>query len=230
MKGSISATSLRSVPESILDAIKDQASRIWPVIIIGFGTGILAVMGSFFLSRYLGIPPEDLTRDPASVANLGTYIGLLSNLGIILWAATTGICFCAAASLKAKYPDRHPTIFFFSSSLLSFILMLDDTFQIHESIFPHHFHIPETIVYAGYLIIMVGYLLYFFRYILRTDYLYLILTVGFLGLSLISERLLNDTFIEDSLKFIGIVFWLVYFSSTAIRAVRNGTAGAMPKS
>jgi hypothetical protein len=169
---------------------------------------------------------DRLTRDPLAVTGSAFYIGLLSNLGVMLWSATTAICFFRSFLLGYNHYFRPTTIFLFMSGMLCLILSLDDAFMLHEEVFPDYFGLSEKSVLGGYLIIFAGYLVYFFRQIARTEYLLFILALIFLGLSAILDQILPmsnlQTFIEDSLKFAGIVYWLTYFSRTVfVAAVQN---------
>ena len=49
----------------------------------------------------------DFTRDPLSIVGAPVYIGILSNLGILFWAAGATICFfrlllLVTSSIRAK--------------------------------------------------------------------------------------------------------------------------------
>jgi hypothetical protein len=72
---------------------------------------------------------------------------------------------------------------------------------------------------------MLGFLVFFVRRVLRTDFLLLGIALGCLGLSMVLDEVLPysrlETFIEDCFKFVGIVFWLTYFASSA-RAILRG--------
>ena len=46
----------------------------------------------------------DLTRDPAAILDVPVYVGFLSQIGILLWAATAAICLFSAAVLWRREP------------------------------------------------------------------------------------------------------------------------------
>ena len=60
------------------------------------------------------------TREPAYTAGLTPLAGLLSNIGILIWAATVPFCILAAAISPEK------RMFFWISGLLTFVLVIDD--------------------------------------------------------------------------------------------------------
>jgi ABC-type polysaccharide/polyol phosphate export permease len=98
--------------------------------------------------------------------------------------------------------------------------MLDDALLVHDYLFPKYLHIPEMYTYGGYTLIVAGYLIFFRRQILLTDYLLLLLAFIGLGFSVILDTSLPfshlETFVEDSFKFLGIVFWLGYLTHTVV--------------
>ena len=97
--------------------------------------------------------------------------------------------------------------------------MADDLFMVHESVFPLYLKINEKVVMAMYLLSM-GFFLIRYRYkILNTPYLVLISSLGFLGLSMITDTVLATLpdyqyLLEDGFKFLGIMGWLYYFTQT----------------
>ena len=77
---------------------------------------------------------------------------------------------------------------------------------------------------------ILGFLLVFFRRILRTDYVLLAVSLVFMALSVGMDEFIPysrfETFVEDSCKFVGIVFWLTYFGWTAKKLLSNPYAAA----
>lgn len=206
-------------------SVKNQISRLRYALVAGFVPAVLAIVGVYALSKLTATPVNWLTRDPADVTKTGFYIGVLSYLGIMLWSAATATCFLAAYLLSRHKGLRQPMIFMLLSGVLSMGLAFDDAFMLHERVFPRHLHIPEIVIFGAYLVICVGYGVYFFRRILLTDYLLLALALFFLGLSAGMDQVLTfsnlETFMEDSLKFFGIVFWVIYFARTAAATIQN---------
>ncbi|MFD3164535.1 hypothetical protein [Herpetosiphon sp. NSE202] len=174
---------------------------------------LLLILYSF--SQFDHIPLSTLTRDPADITGVPFYVGILSTLGVMLWSAATGICAVGLLLLEPSHPQRR---FLAASALLSGLLTLDDAILLHERVFPVHLHIPENLVLAGYLGLGIAYLYYFLPRMLSTDYGLFLIAAGFMGLSIVFDVIMPfhelATFTEDSLKFIGIVFWLSYFGRT----------------
>lgn len=214
----------------LMVSLKHQFVRLWPVLAVSFALGALVLVDVYTFSLTTGISGSQLTRDIADVYDTGFYAGLLSNLSNLLWSAATAVCFFTLTLLARDNRHRHASWFLFWSGLLCLLLTLDDTFLLHEEVFPVYFHVPEFVVYIGYVVMVAAYLGYFIRRILMTDYIFLLIAFVFLGLSAAADQLLpfsnRETFFEDGLKFMGIVFWLVYFALAATMILRDAFAAS----
>lgn len=212
-------------------SVKNQLFRIRLALLLSFAVAFAGIIGVYILSRFSGTSLSQLTRDPSTVSKSRFYIGILSNFGIMLWAAATAICFFGVFLLMDGNNHHQFIDFLFLSGIFSLILTLDDAFLIHETVLPDYFGIPEIWVFLGYFIIGAGYLLYFFRRILNTDYLLLALSLLFFGLSIFMDIVFPysnlETFVEDSFKFLGIVFWLAYFSRVTLNTVYDRFLGRL---
>ena len=170
---------------------------------------------------FWGVPFNQLTRDPISLAGLNPLFGIVSNVGVLLWCVATTASFFAAA-LLSKGNAAQGAKFLFVSGVLSFFLMVDDFFVIHESL-RDYFGIPEEAVYVFYLIYLIFYFIAFRKLILNKNAALLVLALGFLGASatidifqkLIRYEIPGYFFVEDGLKLIGIASWAGYFVATA---------------
>jgi hypothetical protein len=165
------------------------------------------------------VPIDDLMRDPLATVNLPPYIGLFSNLGILLWCAATTLCLFTSLVLWRANQQRSLSNFLLYSGLLSLLLTLDDLYLLHEFVFPKVLNVPEKAVLLIYGIAFCTYLIKFRRTIFSTRYW------GFLGLAMVLffaslslDTLLpqvisgpTEVLIEDGFKVFGIVSWLGYF-------------------
>ncbi len=207
-----------------LAVLPGQLRRVRLTLESGFAVVAISVIGVYSLSLATGVPLAKLTRDPATVTNSAFYVGILSNLGVLLWSACTAICFFGALLLNSDQKFRRSTVFLFFSGLVCLLLTLDDAFLLHEEVFPTYLKIPEAGVYLLYMVILAGFFFYFLPDLLSTDYLLLIVAGFFLGSSIFIDAVLPfsnaETFIEDCLKFSGIVFLLGYFSHTTATIIR----------
>jgi hypothetical protein len=172
------------------------------------------------------IPIGYFTRDPANTFDYEFYIGSISNIGIILWTATATICIFAAKILRSHQisgDQREIGNFLFASGLLTLALLFDDMFLLHENFFPQYLHIPDYLTFSAYAAITLSYLFFFRDVILKSHFLVLVMAGLLLGLSMIADKLMDDSadtsikfLIEDGLKFFGITTWFVYYARLAI--------------
>jgi hypothetical protein len=188
--------------------------------------GVLAVLA---VSRLTGARLDDLTRDVVAVADTHLYAGMLSTMGIMLWSAASSLCLLAGAALLRRRGAGDAPFFLLAAGLLTAVLALDDAFLIHERVAPSWLHVPQTGVFLAYAGSMGGFFLFFLRRILATDFLLLAVALGFLGVSMGVDAVLSysnlETFLEDSCKFAGIVFWLAYFACAALSLLRQEPDG-----
>jgi hypothetical protein len=171
-------------------------------------------------------PVPYMTRDLAALAHLEPLAGVLSNLGILLWAAAAGICLFVAFSERGKLSPPLARFFLFAG-LLTAYLMLDDFFQIHEDLSPRYLHIRERYVYLSIALATAIYLWTNRGVILRSNWTLLALAFVFLGSSAMMDTLLLkigkdalgdwEFFWEDGFKWLGIVCWNAYHVLAASR-------------
>jgi hypothetical protein len=160
-----------------------------------------------------GINIPDMTRDVAAIAGLPPLTGILSNLGILAWWSSASIWLFMAA-LQGARGQQAQRRFALASGLLSAYLGLDDMFQLHESVFPILFHVPEKAVYGLLVLAMATYLLRCWPQI-RSKWPLLCAALLCLAASVLADLLEQwlwrighwSYFVEDGLKWLGIVAW-----------------------
>ena len=193
-------------------------------------SAIFVLLALTFGSLVAGIPISYFTRDPSALMGVPFYIGLLSNLGILLWCSSAAICLFSFMVFRGVVKNTEVALFFLFSGILTIILLFDDFFLIHESVFPNYLNIPEKLFYAGYVPTLLTYLVRFRKIILKTEFLLLLLALTFFGLSIFTD-LFQQTFdilkpnlvdlIEDGSKFLGIVSWCAYFVRVCVTQVKS---------
>lgn len=185
-----------------------------------------------------------LIRDPVQALNAPFFYGYVSNLGILVWAVTGGMCLTAwgalrrrNAGLSAAAPAQHDGCewqrFFLLGALLSLILASDDVFLVHEELIPKFlfprgsgFYVPEMAVIGSYGILALYFLWSCRRLILdRTPFAFLAVALACMTLSVAIAKLGIRMFvpdkqmrylIEDGFKLLGIFGWAHYFGAAAI--------------
>ncbi len=171
------------------------------------------------------VPISYLTQDPTVVAKVPAYIGFFSNIGVLFWCATTAICLFTYAVLRENSNTSQSTLFFLFAGLINLILLFDDLFLGHEYLFPRFLRMPEEVVFAGYALVILLFLIKFWKFILKTEFLALFLAFGFFGLSIfvdiLPEHLLpNHHIFEDGSKLLGGIGWFIYFVRTSFIRIK----------
>ena len=137
----------------------------------------LAFAGIWFLGDSMGFDVETLTRDPAQLSDRHPLVGVVSNVGAILWSVAVGMCLLtwwvpreADRPIMSRTSDRPaapartaptrlapPADFFLWSGLVGAMLLLDDMFLLHDVLLPEHLGISEYVAFALYAAVFLGY-------------------------------------------------------------------------
>ena len=151
-------------------------------------------------------------RDPAQQTDTSSWLGLISNLGVLMMVSTAVICFFVISikSLAIRNPKRECLLLM---GLLSAFLALDDFFLLHDR------HLGEGFCYFMYAFCLSMLLYRQFRTIMQVDGMAFLIAGGLLGLSIGTDVFQSDLpfpdepiqLFEEGFKFIGMATWL-YFS------------------
>lgn len=195
------------------------------VLVLAYLTSIGLLVAIALVSQKYGIPVSDFTRDPAAILGVHPLIGVLSNIGVLLWCASMALClFTAVVLFKTK---RGISLsFFLSSGLLTALLLVDDLFMLHDYFFPRMLNIEGGVIYVGYLLLVCIYLLKFRGFILKSGFGFLLLSFLFFALSVGCDVLLEQKgmifLLEDGAKLLGVLSWFTYFSKTCYSEIVAG--------
>jgi len=199
-------------------SLSQQFKTVTPALLIAWLITLLSLLIAISASTYKDISLDSFTKDPTAIMNAPFYFGFFSNFGIVIWSASLIICLFTAYRVSSNLALKNDYFFLVVSALVTFLMTMDDLYQLHEIVFPYYFNIPENAVYLTYMNI---YLLYFIRFrkvLLQSDFIILGLAFFFLGVSTVIDFLPlpipKDTFLEDAFKLVGAVTWFVYFFRT----------------
>jgi hypothetical protein len=196
-----------------------------------FIPGLIFLGAAVFLAKANDVFFETISRDPIQVLNGKPYVGILSNIGILFWCSTCAVLFYSALINRIKKMPGNETYFLIFSGFLSILMLIDDFFLMHDVIFPEYLKIDEKVFYIFYGLSVVAIFVRYYKIILDTDYVLLILSFVLLGLSATTDEIIamgvhiNHPFIvEDSFKLLGILSWFSYFTRTAYKFVKTDIA------
>jgi hypothetical protein len=163
------------------------------------------------------------TRDPAAITDQAPYMGMVSFFGLFAWAAgATALVFGGyIASLRGALDRRNALL---AAGVAVVYLLLDDSFQFHEYVYPRYLHLPDSVVELAYVIV-TAVLLVKGRSFLSSSNLGLLVSAGvFLGISIAFDVLITNERVialEDGAKLIGICLLAAYCVDTALAECRQ---------
>jgi len=169
-----------------------------------------------------------LVGDITSEAHVPFYVGALSQIGMLFWAAGATVC-CLTLLFLSKQGALEPATrrFLLLASAFNIVLMLDDMFLFHEEIAPDYLGINEKIVMITYLLLGLSFVFFNWQEILDSEYAILGLALGLFAISIFFDAIPDPWYksiytldklehmIEDGAKFAGIVTWLAFFTRYA---------------
>lgn len=203
---------------------KLENKKLTAFIMVVYVPVLLVLGGLVFASIQFDIPISVFTRDPAAVAHVPLYAGLISNVGVLFWCATAAVSFFTVLVLINTDHDGQPLLFLLAISFLTTMLMLDDLFLFHEKIYPRLLHLPEKAAFVGYGLFLLACLIQFRAVVLSSNYVVLLMSFLLMGLSLAVDTLPEDWssfhhLFEDGFKLLGVVSWFIYFSSLSAKQI-----------
>lgn len=201
--------------------IRTFAYTFIPPALVMLGVGLSLVV--------LGIPVENLTSEPTTIAEVPPYTGAVSTIGVMGWAAAIGMFLMGAALLYEKLEGKEAAFLAYGAIFTSY-LAIDDAFALHETVLPAA-GIPERATYAVILALVIVYAVLFRTQIRSSAWLFLVLAVGLLASSVAvdvvwglldpSSGFAIQMFVEDGFKLFGICAWVAYAAMSTRGLVRK---------
>jgi hypothetical protein len=203
-----------------LSSIWHQFRSLLPIVLAIYlpTLGLLGLI--LVISLGTGIPVGHFTRDPIQIVGGSRYTGVISNLGVLLWCSSATICLLSSAIVRRKTGGAELSMFLLFSGLLTSGLLFDDFFLVHEKL--SKTFIPEEIMFIGYAVVVLVYLVRFSKVILQTEFILLLFALGFFGLSIVTDLSPIQVpenpkyLVEDGSKLLGIVSWFTYFTRVCL--------------
>ena len=128
----------------------------------------------------------------------------------------------------SKVANQLIQLFLVSSTFITILLILVIELQIHH-LLRSKFKIPNTLTY---IIMVIPICLHFYKFrnlILKSNFVYLLLSLLFIGFALLLDLLTDAKIlimsssdsIEEILRILGAFFWLLYYIFYSYRLKRN---------
>ena len=175
-----------------------------------------------YISNFHNIQLNLVIRDLAQTCGYPIGVGMISNIGILLWGAAASICLFTTFSENI---NRESSKLLLLGGLFSGLLCIDDFFLLHDR------YVGPDFLNLTYLAISI-FLLVRFRMILKKiGFFNLIISILFLGLSIFFDGVIQQIFnqsyeltqiIEEWFKFLGIACWLNFWCKASSFALNSG--------
>ena len=181
------------------------------------------------LSAMAGIKGILVIRDLAQTCDSPLGVGLISNLGYLLWIATAGIALFTAYATPT-YKQHKLKDLLLCGGWFSFILCIDDMFLLHDR------YIGQTFLYVVYAIFAFLIVFKFRDQLLKNGGEIFILAAPLLAFSVLTDKFQRDIadimpikyetiqLFEEGVKFLGITTWLYFWWSASSKFIRKAIA------
>ncbi|MFM2360965.1 MAG: hypothetical protein RLY16_2958 [Bacteroidota bacterium] len=194
-----------------------QFKKIGRVLIFAIFPAILFYFIAIYILQQQGFQTVEIIRDLAQSADVSSFLGFISNMGVWMWVSAGSICFFARFS-DVKILDRKQRELLLLLGFFSVLLAVDDFFMLHDR------YINQKLMYAVYALLASGLLVRNLKLILAIDGFAFLLAVGTLGGSIITDLLQfvlkmpysTQQLLEECFKFIGAATWLYFCCKTAM--------------
>jgi len=167
------------------------------------------------------VPLMYFTRDAVALRHAPWYTGMLSQLGIMTWVAAATAALLGALALPAGRTRSMLATF----GAITAYIALDDAFLLHEVVIPHSIGLPESGVYALYLLLTGAAALCFWRELLAHSRLLLGASIVLLGAPVVLDMLQQispalEPWMAAS-KLAGLWCWAAYWLRRSLQALRE---------
>ena len=152
-----------------------------------------------------------VVRDLAQTCGYPIGVGMISNIGILLWGAAASICLFTTFSENINSDISKLLLL---GGAFSGLLCIDDFFLLHDR------YIGPDFLNLTYLTISILILVRFKRLLKKIGLFNLVISILFLGLSIFFDGVIQQIFnqsyeltqlIEEWFKFLGITCWLNFW-------------------
>lgn len=208
---------------NLFRAITYQWNHLFLKFMVSLAAFIVVIFVFYFLSSLYGFSFSELTTNPYSHKDLPVYAGILQKIGMVLWIASSVVCFFIV------YVGKDKQKFFLYAGLISSLFALDELILLHNKFIPTIYKLNQNLIYIIYGILIVIFIVKHRDRVFRSEFLILYTSLFFLLLKILIDGFQNmgviadtkESYIEDSAKLLGIFFWFYYFLRFAYYKIRD---------
>ena len=189
---------------------------------------LLVYVASLSLSGLAGIKGQLVLRDLAQTCGTPAGVGLLSNLGYLLWLAAGAVALFTTYSGQPGVRGKQRELLE-CGGWFSFILCIDDMFLLHDR------YIGQTFLYVVYVVFTALITTRYRRQLMASQGELFLLAVALLSASIgidqfqpseVNQPLAYKTYqlVEEGAKFLGIATWVLYWwqaSALSLKSARS---------
>ena len=198
-------------------------------LLVAYGLGFLAFLG---ICGVQALGSVDVWQDPQVTTDTAFYLGLGSNLGVILWGAAVSILLFTWFALGPGPVRAHAGRGLLAATGLTTLLLADDLLLLHERVFRYEWRIPEHQTLMVYGVIGLACLLVAFRLIRESPDRVLFVSVIVLFAVALIVDFIDETeatvtgggTFEDGAEFLGVIGWLAFWARTCNRLIASTRA------
>ena len=170
-------------------------------------------------SYFYKINPILVVRDLAQTCGYPIGVGMISNIGILLWASSGAITLFVSIS---KLAEREIAKLLLMGGIFSSILCVDDFFLLHDR------YVGPDFLNITYLSMTILMLIKFWKVLLKIGLFPIIISLLFLSSSVffdsILQQLLSENYgliqlYEEFFKFLGIACWLNFWCNASVYSI-----------
>ena len=208
---------------------KPRFKNILRALSIATLPGLVIYVLAISLSAMAGIKGILVIRDLAQTCDSPLGVGLISNLGYLLWIATAAIALFTAYATPT-YNQHKLKDLLLCGGWFSFILCIDDMFLLHDR------YIGQTFLYVVYAIFAFLIVFKFQDQLLKNSGEIFILAATLLAFSVLTDKFQRNIddimpikyetiqLFEEGVKFLGITTWLYFWWSASSKLIRNSVS------
>ena len=182
------------------------------------------------LSDLAGIDSQKVLRDLAQTCSTPAGVGLLSNLGYLLWLAAAAVAlFTSHVGLPGIRGKQKELLA--CGGWFSLILCIDDMFLLHDR------YIGQTFLYVVYMLFSVLIATRYRKQLIACKGEIFLLAVALLGTSIAIDLLqpverdqpavyMFSQLVEEGAKFLGVATWVLYWCQASALSIRRTGAAS----